>query len=191
MFKVAPRVLPSSRAKRGGEGSGVGGRAVERVPRQRDKRVLRARKLRHEMTDAERKLWWHLRRIPIEGTHFRRQATIGPYFADFACHEKRVVVEVDGGQHNQPSHIPADAKRTEDLKSRGYRVLRFWNHEVLKNIEGVMESIYAAVREAGPPPLTPPRRASRGRRGAERPRPAVKSAPLAGNVANTIGKARP
>src|SRR3954467_12139696 len=107
---------------------------MEREPRVRDKRVSRARKLRHATTDAERKLWWHLRRIPVEGTHFRRQATIGPYFADFACHEQRLIVEVDGGQHNQPVHIAADAKRSEDLNSRGYRVLRFWNNEVLGNI---------------------------------------------------------
>jgi very-short-patch-repair endonuclease len=160
----------------------VGGLSMEREPREPDKRIPRARKLRRAVTDAERKLWWHLRRIPVEGTHFRGQATIGPYFADFACHEKRVVVEVDGGQHNQLVHIAADAKRTEYLKSRGYHVLRFWNHDVLKNIEGVMESIYTAVREAGPPPLTPPRRAARGRRGAERPRSADKIGPVASNL---------
>jgi len=152
---------------------------VEGEPRERDKRVSRARKFRREMTDAERKLWWHLKRIPIEGTHFRRQATVGPYFADFACHEKRVIVEVDGGQHNQTDYVLADARRTEYLESQRYRVLRFWNHEVLKNIEGVMESIYAAVREAGPPPLTPPRRAARGGRGADRPRAATDISPVA------------
>jgi very-short-patch-repair endonuclease len=138
------------------------------------------------MTDAERKLWWHLRRIPIEGTHFRRQATVGPYFADFACHERRLIIELDGGHHNTAEHIPTDARRTEYLKANSYRVLRFWNHEVLKNIDGVMESIYAVVREAAPPPLTPPHRASRGRRGTERPRTATKVSLIAG-----IRKAQP
>jgi very-short-patch-repair endonuclease len=109
------------------------------------------------MTDAERKLWQYLRRIPVAQTHFRRQATVGPYFADFACHQQRLIIEVDGGQHNRTDRVLADAKRSEYLKSQGYRVLRFWNNDVLTNIEGVMESIYATLRrvEAGPPPLTP------------------------------------
>jgi very-short-patch-repair endonuclease len=112
------------------------------------------------MTDAEYKLWWHLRRMPIKHTHFRRQATVGPYFADFACHDKRLIIEVDGGQHNQKDHIVADKKRTEYLDSQGYRVLRFWNNDVLTNIDGVMESIYGALcnNEERPPPLTPPHR---------------------------------
>jgi very-short-patch-repair endonuclease len=116
------------------------------------------------MTDAEHKLWWHLRRMPIKHTHFRRQATVGPYFADFACHDKRLIIEVDGGQHNQKDHIVADKKRTEYLDSQGYRVLRFWNNDVLTNIDGVMESIYGALcnNEERPPPLTPPHRFAGG-----------------------------
>ena len=135
--------------------------------------------------DAERKLWWHLRRIPIEDTHFRRQATVGPYFVDFARHERRLVVEVDGGQHNESEHVAADALRADYLKANDYRVLRFWNHDVLKNIEGVMESIYAAGHEAAPPPLTPPHRAARGGRGAERARPAARPAHVADHGAHT------
>jgi very-short-patch-repair endonuclease len=124
------------------------------------------------MTDAERKLWWHLRRLPIEHSHFRRQATIGPYFADFACHEQRLVIEVDGSQHNQPENVIRDTERSIFLESQGYRILRFWNNDVLKNIDGVMEAILAAMHqnEESPPPLPPPHHAkTRGGRGTERP----------------------
>jgi very-short-patch-repair endonuclease len=122
------------------------------------------------MTDAERKLWWHLKRIPIENTHFRKQATIGPYFADFASHRQRIVIELDGGQHNQPGRAAADEKRSEYLRSQGYRVLRFWNNDVLSNIEGVMESIFATLQDAEsrPPPLTPPHRSQELAGGGER-----------------------
>src|SRR5947209_1393671 len=123
--------------------------------------------MRHEPTDAERVLWQHLRHLSIDGSHFRRQATIGPYFADFACHRSRLVIELDGGQHNEARGIAADAKRTAELNARGYRVLRFWNNDVLSNVEGVMETIAAAVRGAGPPPPPPPRHASHGGRGDE------------------------
>jgi len=166
--------LPREHLRAVGRGKGWG--AMAEQPRRRDARVPRARKLLRGMADAERKLWWHLRRIPVEHTHFRRQATVGPYFADFACHEQRLIIELDGGQHNRTDYAVADTKRTEYLKSQGYRVLRFWNHDVLKNIDGVMESIYAALRDGkkAPPPLTPPHRASRGGRGTERPRPLAK-----------------
>jgi len=119
--------------------------------------------MRRAMTDAEKKLWWHLRQVPVRDSHFRRQATIGPYFADFACHEQRLVIEVDGGQHDPI----AGAKRTEYLHAHGYRVLRFWNNEVLGNIDGVMQVICATLSERAPPPLTPPHRAMRGGRGTE------------------------
>jgi len=122
--------------------------------------------MRHEPTDAERVLWQYLRHLAIGGSHFRRQATIGPYFADFACHTVRLIVELDGGQHNEAAGLTRDAERTADLESRGYRVLRFWNNDVLRNVEGVMEMIAAAVRDSPPPP-TPPRHASHGGRGEE------------------------
>jgi very-short-patch-repair endonuclease len=99
------------------------------------------------MTDAERILWRGLSRVPITGTHFRRQATIGPYFADFACHEKRIVIEVDGEQHGFDGRRAADERRTTFLQSRGYRVLRFWNHEVLTGLESVLDTIYAALEK--------------------------------------------
>ena len=120
---------------------------MQRKQREPDRRVPRARGLRRDMTDAERKLWWHLRRLPIENVHFRRQATIGRYFADFACHRRRLVVEVDGSQHGAPRQHVADAERTAYLQSRGYRVLRFWNNEVLREIDGVMSAIYTALCE--------------------------------------------
>ena len=149
------------------------GMVASQSSRQRDTRVPRARRLRRDVTKAERRLWHHLRAMSIEGTHFRRQATIGPYFADFACHEKRLVIEVDGGQHGMDEGRAADDARTAFLDSHGYRVLRFWNNDVLGNIDGVMSVIMAAVRDTPmnrPPPPTPPHRSAslRGGRGEER-----------------------
>jgi very-short-patch-repair endonuclease len=138
---------------------------VTLAPRRPDRRVPRARALRRGMSDAEKKLWWHLRRLPVETAHFRRQATIGPYFADFACHQHRLVIEVDGGQHGDAPQRVSDEARTAFLNSQGYRVLRFWNNEVLKEIDGVMEVIYAALHSAEPPPTpnpSPPRAARVG-----------------------------
>src|SRR3984893_16707822 len=77
-----------------------------------DPRVARARQLRRTMTNAERKLWWHLRRLPNSKAHFRRQATIGRYYADLACHHHRLVIEVDGGGHADEQQSAADARRT-------------------------------------------------------------------------------
>ena len=108
------------------------------------------------MTDAEKKLWWHLRRLPLDGGHFRRQATIGRYFADFASHQHKVVIEIDGSQHAEATRSAADAERSAYLNSQGYRVLRFWNNEVLSEIDGVMSAIYAALHDpAGSAPPTP------------------------------------
>jgi very-short-patch-repair endonuclease len=120
----------------------------ERQPRKCDTRVPRARQLRRGMTDAERRLWWHLRGLRTQGTHFRRQATIGPYFADFACHERKLIVEVDGAGHAERHQIVADDVRTRFLESQGYRVLRFWNNDVLKDTEAVMMLIYDALNGA-------------------------------------------
>jgi very-short-patch-repair endonuclease len=147
------------------------------------------------MTDAERKLWWHLRRFPVDHSHFRRQATIGPYFADFACHEQRLVIEVDGVQHNQPENVIRDTERSIYIQSQGYRILRFWNNDVLKNIDGVMEAILAAMHqnEASPPPLPPPHRAkTRGGRGRERPSRASKNTEaISASVKGHPRKSRP
>ena len=120
------------------------------VPRTR---VL-AREMRASPTDAERKLWWHLRhRLPTAGTHFRRQVRIGRYIADFACHKMRIIVEVDGGQHGARS--AADEERTKILEAHGYRVLRYWNNDVLSNINGVLEDILSAITTTPTPNPSP------------------------------------
>jgi very-short-patch-repair endonuclease len=117
-----------------------------------DRRVPRARTLRHDATDAEKKLWQHLRQPPFKQHHFRRQATIGPYFADFASHQLRIVIELDGGQHADNT---ADDRRTSYLVSEGYRVLRFWNNDVLKNTSGVLLTIDTAINADRPPTPDP------------------------------------
>ncbi len=97
-----------------------------------------ARRLRINMTDAERKLWYALRDRRLAGIKFRRQAPIGPYVADFICYEARLVIEVDGGQHADSASDPI---RDRWLATNGFRVLRFWNNEVLGNIEGVLAAV--------------------------------------------------
>jgi very-short-patch-repair endonuclease len=106
----------------------------------------RARELRCAMTDAERALW-HALRLRQLGARFRRQQPIGPYIADFACLERKLVIEVDGGQHAESEY---DVARDAWFREHGFRVLRFWNHEVLGNIAGVTEAIYQALQD--PPP---------------------------------------
>ena len=110
--------------------------------------TTRARRLRRDSTDAERKLWYRLRARSIDGAKFVRQDPIGRYVVDFICREQRLIIELDGGQH---ATDPRDAERTEWLTKRGYRVLRFWNNEVLANLDGVLEVIAAVLRgEADP-----------------------------------------
>ncbi|UGX84956.1 endonuclease domain-containing protein [Phyllobacterium meliloti] len=106
-----------------------------------------ARKLRTAMTDEERKLWRHLWRIPLEGSHFRRQAPIGPYCADFLSHRLKLVIEVDGFQHGLESQRRHDAKRTAWLGQNGYRVVRFWTHEIRSELDSVLDTIHAVVQE--------------------------------------------
>ena len=109
------------------------------------KSLGRARSLRRSMTDAERLLWSQLRAHRFEAKHFRRQVPIGPYTADFVCHDARLVVEVDGGQHADDDERRRDDLRTRWLAGKGYRVLRFWNHEIFSSLEGVMDAIHDAV----------------------------------------------
>ena len=113
-------------------------------------RVPIARKLRRDQTDAERTLWFRLRDRRVQGLKFRRQAPIASYIVDFCCESARLIVELDGGQHAERSG--EDAKRTAALEARGYLVLRFWNNDVLKNIDGVVESILDTLRPVPPHP---------------------------------------
>jgi very-short-patch-repair endonuclease len=100
--------------------------------------------MRAQPTDAERVLWQRLRHdITLAGSHFRQQALIGPFIVDFVSRRARLVIELDGGQHDLQRD--ADARRTRQIEANGYRVLRFWNNEVLGNIEGVLSEIQAAL----------------------------------------------
>jgi len=98
-----------------------------------------AKELRQNSTDAERLLWRHLKAKQLDGLKFRRQEQIGRFIADFVCYEKGIIVEADGGQH--AVERIKDEERTLWLNSQGFRVVRFWNHEILTNTEGVIESI--------------------------------------------------
>jgi very-short-patch-repair endonuclease len=109
--------------------------------------TLRARSLRAEATVAENKLWQVLRDRQVDGAKFRRQAPINRYFADFCCEGHKLIVEVDGAQHAEQESY--DAARSAQLKARGNRVLRFWNEDVLKNLEGVMDTIRAELQRRG------------------------------------------
>ncbi|QEX19325.1 DNA methylase [Hypericibacter terrae] len=111
--------------------------------------VKDARRLRKDATDAERKLWSALSGQQLDGFKFRRQVPIGDFIADFACLSARLIVEVDGGQHD--AEREKDAARTAWLNSRGYRVIRFWNNDVLANLEGVVRTILTALHDHPPP----------------------------------------
>ncbi len=113
----------------------------------------RARELRRNATDAERLLWWHLRDRRLAGFKFRRQVVIGRYIADFVCPEAKLIVEADGGQHQSQSD--KDALRTVELERLGYRVLRFWNHQILQETEAVLEGIRLALVAPSPRPSPP------------------------------------
>jgi len=102
-----------------------------------------SKNLRKNQTKAEIKIWRHLRNCALAGFKFRRQCPIGPYIVDFVCLEKMIVIEIDGGQH--ALHIQKDARRTGHLESREFRVIRFWNNEVLANTGYVLNAILAAL----------------------------------------------
>src|SRR5262249_25720354 len=104
-----------------------------------------ARNLRNNPTEAERKLWRHLQRRQLNGFKFRRQQEIESFIVDFVCFEKRLIVELDGGQHNEEENLKRDAERTRTLESKGFLVLRFWNNEVLANTEGVLATILDTI----------------------------------------------
>jgi very-short-patch-repair endonuclease len=126
--------------------------------------IQRARDLRNNPTEAEQRLWHKLKRRQTAGAKFRRQQPLGPYIVDFVCFEHRLVVEVDGGQHAE--RVAADEGRTRWLQQQGYRVLRFWNNEVLAHTDEVAQVILNYVQGAGslydPPPPSSPTRGEEG-----------------------------
>jgi very-short-patch-repair endonuclease len=113
--------------------------------------MSRARWLRKNMTNAERVLWRGLRSRQLAGHKFRRQEPIGRFIVDFICFEKRLVVELDGGQHAEESQASYDSERTAGLKQNGFCVLRFWDHEVLQQLESVLEDIARAINLTSSP----------------------------------------
>lgn len=109
------------------------------------KTITRARELKQNMTDAETRLWFLLRAHRFEDIHFRRQHPIGPYVVDFCAPRQKLVIEVDGSQHTD--QVEYDRERTAFLEARGYRVIRFWNHDVLKKTDAVLLAILHALQE--------------------------------------------
>ena len=103
-----------------------------------------ARKLRRDSTEAEKQFWLHVRNRQIRGAKFRRQWPIAEFIVDFCCPEQRLVVEIDGGQHAESQH---DVERTKKLEETGYRVMRFWNNDVVENIEGVIDRLTKALAD--------------------------------------------
>ena len=112
-----------------------------------------AKTLRKRSTDAENLLWKHLRAKRLMGLKFRRQEPIGKYIVDFVCHEKKIIIELDGGQHSEESE--KDQERDEWFRSEGFRVLRFWNNDVLGQTEEILEIILKKCLES-PSPSSPP-----------------------------------
>jgi very-short-patch-repair endonuclease len=123
-----------------------------------------ARQMRAQPTDAEHVLWQRLRHdIALMGSHFRRQAIIGPFIVDFASRKAKIVIELDGGQHNWQQ--AADSSRQRQIEAAGFRVLRFWNNDVIGNLEGVLNEIQCAL-----PPTPDPSPQGGGEKRPRRPR---------------------
>jgi very-short-patch-repair endonuclease len=115
----------------------------------------RARQLRHNLTDVERKLWYRLRRDQLNGLNFRRQHPVGPYVLDFYCPALRLAIELDGGQHNIDRQRRKDDRRTRWLGANGIKLVRFWNNDVTGNLQGVLEEIARVASELTPSPTLP------------------------------------
>ena len=111
------------------------------------KNLQNAKKMRSNMSPAEIKMWYILRGKRFNGLKFKRQVLIGNYIVDFLCKEKKLIIEIDGGQHNTDVNIVNDKNRTRYLENNGYKVLRFWNEDVLKNFSGVLEVILREINE--------------------------------------------
>jgi very-short-patch-repair endonuclease len=107
----------------------------------------RAKELRRDMTPVERKLHAHLRAHRMGGVHFRPQHAIGNYIVDFCAPRKKLIIELDGSQHLEQKEY--DAERTKYFEARGYRVMRFWNNDIMKDMEGVLKVIWDVLKEKG------------------------------------------
>jgi very-short-patch-repair endonuclease len=123
---------------------------TDSLSRLRERARVRARALRQTQTDAEALLWSKLRARQILGLKFRRQHPLGNYFADFACIEIGLIVELDGSQHGEPAAAAYDRQRSEQLGSLGFQILRFWDNQVLSETQGVLEAIYQAAQALTP-----------------------------------------
>src|SRR5260221_11883803 len=124
--------------------------------RPRSQRPDRARRLRGNPTEVEKRMWRRIRKRQLHGHRFRRQVPLGPYVVDFACIELSLIIEVDGGQHSWLEK--QDAMRTDWLEAHGWRVVRFWNNDVIENIHGVLERLVIELGNGGdiPHPDPPP-----------------------------------
>jgi crossover junction endodeoxyribonuclease RuvC len=152
-----------------GRGQGEGARRVERSDAAKRKptetETLRAQRLRADSTDVERLLWSKLRNKQLDAMKFRRQEPLLGFTVDFVCHERALIVELDGGQHGDA--VAHDARRTKVLEQGGFRVLRFWNNDVTDNLDGVLETIQRTLSPEAPSPRPSPR-GGEGEKGEER-----------------------
>jgi len=110
------------------------------------KSQVRARVLRQDMPEAEHRLWYFLRRKQMDGFRFRKQHPIGQYIVDFACPKENLIIEVDGATHGTEAEITYDAKRTQFLECKGWKVIRYGNEEIYRNIDDVLDDIYAHLK---------------------------------------------
>jgi crossover junction endodeoxyribonuclease RuvC len=112
--------------------------------------IARARRLRRDATESEKRLWWKLRELKPLGYHFRRQSPFQCYTLDFVEHDAKLVIELDGEQHGDTAHREHDAKRDAALASQGYLTLRFWNSEIAENLDGCVDRIYRELQQRSP-----------------------------------------
>ena len=157
---IGPQTPPPPLAGEGREGA-----SLQPQWHVKPKMRMRARALRQEQTKAERIVWYGLRAHRLEGAGFRRQTPIGPYIVDFISHSMKLIIELDGGQHFEEGNELRDKRRDTFLAGKGFRVLRFNNHDVMTNRSGVLETIAAAVRDARAPSLPSPASGGGGVRG--------------------------
>lgn len=115
-----------------------------------DKEHLLAKSLRNNATPQERKIWELLRKKNFNGLKFTRQYPIGKYIVDFACRRKRLVIEIDGGQHNEEENIIHDTERTKYIEAKGYKIIRFWNNEIDENLDGVYQKLLEFCMNTAP-----------------------------------------